>query len=68
MEETDLSKCKVCGKIKVRKHVGSFDGTNKKFVGDDGRLWNGRTCPTCHKNKVKKQIKEKRNANTRNDS
>jgi hypothetical protein len=60
MEESDLSKCSECGRIEVRKHAGSFDGKNKKFVDAQGKLWNGRKCPSCHKNKVKTQIKEKR--------
>jgi hypothetical protein len=59
--EIDISKCSgVCGKLKLRKHVGTFDGKNKRFVDESGRLWNGRKCPDCHKNKVKVDTKEKR--------
>ena len=62
-KEIDVSKCTgPCGKLRVRKHSGSFDGKNKRFVDDAGRLWNGRKCPDCHKNKVKVQVKEKRSS------
>ena len=68
MEDSDLSTCRGCGKIEVRRHVGSFDGTNKKFVNAEGKLWNGRKCPKCHKDKVKTKLKEKRNADSRDDA
>ena len=59
-QDSDISKCKACGKLEVRRHVGSFDTKNKKFVDANGKLWNGRKCPACHKNKVKTAVKEKR--------
>lgn len=59
-KEIDISKCSGCGKLEVRKHSGSFDGKNKRFVDLEGKLWNGRKCPVCHKNKVKTQTKERR--------
>lgn len=60
MEESDISKCVGCGRLEVRRHSGSFDGRNKRFVDSNGKLWNGRKCPACHKNKVKTQTKERR--------
>ena len=69
MQETDISKCKVCGKLEVRRFKGTFDGKNKKFVDAEDRLWNGRTCGNCHKNKVKAQTKERRsNAKSSDDN
>ncbi len=60
-KESDLSTCRgSCEKLKVRKHDGSFDGKNKRFVDADGKLWNGRICPDCHKDKVKTRLKLKR--------
>ena len=68
-EEIDVSTCRGCEKLKVRKHDGSFDGKNKKFVDEEGKLWNGRICPACHKARVKTQLKQKRtDAKSRTDS
>lgn len=65
---SDFSTCRgPCQGIKVRKVDGSFDGRNKRYVDEHGRLWNGRVCPGCHKHKVKVKTKERR-ANSRNDS
>lgn len=63
MEENDvdLSTCRKCEKIEVRKHDGFYpDGRNKRFVDGTGRLWCGRICANCQRDKVKIQIKEKR--------
>jgi hypothetical protein len=61
MEESDISKCKICGRLEVRRFIGYFpDGKNKKFVGADDAQWNGRRCPSCVRNEVKTHIKQKR--------
>lgn len=66
--QSDFSTCRgPCGGIKVRKLAGSFDGRNKRYVDEHGSLWNGRTCPGCHRHKVKVKTKERR-ANCGNDS
>lgn len=60
-EESDLSTCRNCEKIQIRKFDGYYpDGRNKRFLDGDGRLWSGRCCGTCQKNRVKDQIKQKR--------
>jgi hypothetical protein len=59
-EETDLSTCRVCGKIKQRRFVGKFDDRNKKYVDENGKLWSGRICPSCHKDRVKHRMKRLR--------
>lgn len=69
MEEVDISQCRKCVKLEVRKQEGYFpDGRNKRFVNAEGRQWSGRACPICVRNRVKVSIKEKRqkakNANT----
>jgi hypothetical protein len=73
MDEENLSKCKVCGSIRVRKQDGFFpDGKNKRYVSESNLLWNGRTCPICVQIKAKLNIKAKRikekNAVPRDDS
>lgn len=60
-EETDVSTCRGCLKLKIRIHDGFFPGgKNKKFVDEAGKQWVGRKCPDCHKNTVKDTIKQKR--------
>jgi len=59
-EESDLSTCKACGKIKVRKFIGKFDDRNKKYIDSNGCLWNGRRCPDCQRDKAKFNMKKVR--------
>ncbi len=67
MEESDISKCKVCGKLEVRRFVGyQPDGKNKKFVDDSDKQWVGRKCPVCVKESARLHIKEKRKLNADN--
>lgn len=55
MAESNLSHCKLCGQLKVRTEAGKFPGSeNKRFVDDNGDLWNGRKCPQCHKLNIRK--------------
>jgi len=59
--DEDISNCRVCGKLEVRRCVGYYpDGRNKKFVDASNALWVGRKCPGCIRNKAKLHIKEKR--------
>lgn len=72
-EESDISTCRKCGGLEVRKQDGYFpDGRNKRFVNAEGKQWSGRACPDCVCKRVKESIKEKRqkvkNAEPRNDS
>lgn len=61
MEESDISKCRECGKLEVRKQDGYFpDGKNKRFVNGAGQQWNGRKCPGCQQSNSKLNIKQKR--------
>lgn len=61
MEEIDVSQCRKCGKLEVRRQDGYFpDGRNKRFVNAEGDQWNGRKCPGCQKDKSKEHIKQKR--------
>lgn len=61
MEETDISQCRKCGKLEVRKQDGYFpDGKNKRFVNATGAQWSGRSCPDCVRSRVKTQVKQKR--------
>jgi len=44
-------KCKICGELKKRIRGGSFTkkaGSTPKWLGEDGKLWNGLVCGKCH--------------------
>ena len=61
MEDVDISKCRKCEGLVVRKQDGYFpDGKNKRFVDANGKQWSGRTCPDCHGKRAKETIKQKR--------
>ena len=73
MQEVDVSQCRKCGKLEVRRQDGYFpDGRNKRFVNAEGKQWSGRACPDCVCKRVKEQVKEKRqkakNADSGTDS
>lgn len=59
-EESDFSICRKCGGRKLRKFVGYFDEKNKKYVDEQGRLWNGRKCGSCAQNMSKLSMRAKR--------
>lgn len=61
MEESDISTCRKCGKLEVRKQDGYFpDGRNKRFIDAEGKQWSGRACPGCVRKRAKETIKQKR--------
>lgn len=60
MIEANLKRCKVCDQIKKRIQMGTYDGKNKKWVDESGKLWNGLMCPICHKGKAKSVMQKLR--------
>jgi len=67
-DEVNVSQCRKCGKMEVRKQDGYFpDGRNKRFVNAVGAQWSGRACPDCVRRRVKDQVKQKR-ANAKSNS
>lgn len=52
--------CKKCNVIKDRISGGKFDKKNKRWVDKDGKCWNGSVCPTCHKGKVRDNMRKLR--------
>jgi Zn finger protein HypA/HybF involved in hydrogenase expression len=53
--------CKDCGKpVKRYRHCKRPNGKDIRFVDETGKEWNGRRCPTCHADKVRrdKYLKE----------
>jgi len=61
MQESNLTKCKVCNQMKNRIQSGKFtDNINKRWVDENQLLWNGRVCPGCHQVKMKQKAHERR--------
>jgi hypothetical protein len=60
MEEINKRLCKVCRTLKLRIEDGSFNYKDKRWRDESGLLWNGSTCPTCHKDKVANQARKRR--------
>jgi len=57
-EESDISTCRLCEKLVLRRYVGKYpNGKDKMYADEDGKLWNGRTCPVCVKDKSKHNMK-----------
>lgn len=64
MEDRKIVRCKTCNVLKEATLSGTFDGVNKRWVDSNGKLFNGKVCPDCHKEKQKNNIKAKRNGVT----
>lgn len=54
LPDTSIIHCKKCGEEKTRIRSGTYpNGKDIKWLDSEGKEFNGRTCPSCHKNKVK---------------
>ena len=40
--------CKICNQSKKRIRNGKYGGRTPRWVGEDGKLWNGLVCGECH--------------------
>lgn len=59
--ERSLIKCRECGETKVRISDGKYpDKKNTRWVDEQGRLFNGKLCPSCQTEKAKAKMKELR--------
>lgn len=58
--ESDLSTCRKCGLTKVRIADGKFDARNKRYVDENGKLWSGRTCADCNRQRIREAMKNAR--------
>lgn len=58
--EINIRKCKDCGNFKQRILVGKWDDKNKKWVDESGKPWNGNRCGLCHVEKMKSNMRLKR--------
>jgi|GEM_PF-6989579 hypothetical protein len=56
--ESDLSTCRLCEKIKVRRYVGKYpNGRDKKYVDEKGQQWCGRKCPDCQADRARNNMR-----------
>jgi hypothetical protein len=61
MIESNKTICKKCQQMKTRTEDGKYPNSkNKRYIDDQGKLWNGKTCPDCQKNKTKENMKQMR--------
>lgn len=51
--ERDLVRCNKCGQVKPRIRMGKYNENDFKYIDDNGRAWNGRSCPECNAERVK---------------
>lgn len=56
--EQDKSHCKECNQIKTRIKTGEKypNGSTEKFRDENGKLWSGRRCPDCQRNRAKSNM------------
>jgi ssDNA-binding Zn-finger/Zn-ribbon topoisomerase 1 len=60
-KDDDIVQCKVCQQLKRRIVNGKRPNlSSKKYVDPFGKEWNGKTCPTCHREKQKAHMKKRR--------
>lgn len=64
-KETRIIKCKVCGEEKTAYLAGMYNYKDKRWKDEHGNDFNGKQCPTCHKNRIKSnmtKLRVKKNA------
>ena len=59
--ESNKRMCKNCSVLKDRISAGKFpNGRDKKWLDEDGLLWNGAVCGKCNKERAKQIMKKVR--------
>ncbi len=67
--ESNLNKCKVCLELRVKTEDGKFpNGKTKRYLDQFGKIWNGKVCPQCNRNRAKNTMKSIRTFKTPNDT
>lgn len=64
MTEMNLKQCKRCALLKIRIQDETFDGYNKRWIDENGTLWNGKVCPECHRQATREHAARKKAAAT----
>lgn len=58
--ESKVLHCKDCSELKTAFLDGKFDGINKRWTDENGKLWNGKRCPDCHRKLIKANMQKMR--------
>lgn len=61
---TLLSTCKICNEKKVKTKIHG----KKLFADENGKMWSGKVCPTCHIKDINSRNKTKRRLNKQTSS
>jgi hypothetical protein len=60
-KESNLRKCKKCQVLKIRILDGKYDnGRDKRWLDDEGKIWNGSLCPLCNVERARTTMKRLR--------
>ena len=62
--EANITECKVCKQKKLRVLAGQFPSRNKKYTDDTGKLWSGKTCPSCNHVRILASMRKLRGTET----
>lgn len=58
--------CKICNTVKLAFFDGYFgDGKSKRWIDEDGLLFNGKICPICQVHKTRENMRKLRHRNER---
>jgi len=61
-KEQNLVRCKKCNDLKFRILCGKFNnGKDKRWIDENGKLWNGKLCPECNKKRSLVTMRKIRN-------
>jgi hypothetical protein len=61
IQESNKTFCKVCKELRTRIVDGYYPSSkNKRYIDEEGRLWNGRVAPCCHSKQVSENMKKLR--------
>lgn len=64
MSDQDLRLCKKCQVLKLRIRAGFYpDQRNYRYVDEHGSEWNGGYCPPCNLERVRDNMRKKREKN-----
>lgn len=59
--------CKKCGATGLKITQGKYNFKNAKYVDSEGKAWNGRVCPKCHRENMRERMKGKRRHEPKKD-
>lgn len=60
MTESDKRHCKICNELKSRILDGKYNAKDKRYKDENGKLWNGKICPSCQKRKTRDNMRSLR--------